>query len=464
MDTKRTFSRCDCDSRHPHSAGRRTSQRFAMDVPLIPEQTLVHRTSRCINCGEPACHLQGCPLHNPIPDLSTFLNRSEWRRACDLLHSANNFPEITGRVCPAPCEDRCAEQAESGVPIRQLEYQIAECGFANGWIRPSEIDIKSGKRVVVVGSGPAGLTAAQQLVRLGHEVIVFEKDEHIGGLLRYGIPDFKFNKSVLDRRVYQLQEEGVRFVTGIVVGEDISPGYLRKMCDAVCVAIGAGAPRDLEVPGRNLENIRQGTEYLRQKNMIASGQGVDPDRAISARDKAVAVIGGGETGDDCVATAQRDGAKKIYQLEIQPQDHTNGHRSQSGGTSHDDIACVRRWGVRTTRFSGFDKKVNELHAIEVKWPQTSQDAPMRHVVGTEFVLQVDLVLLAMGFKAWDGGGIVGQIELKSRPEGNLAVEHACGDGAGIFATGDAVMGASLVGRAIASGREVAGQIDQFLAR
>jgi NAD(P)H-dependent glutamate synthase small subunit len=394
------------------------------------------------------------------------LRENQWREACDLLHSTNNFPEITGRVCPAPCEVACAQRAgENGVPIRQIEYQIAECGFANDWVRPARIETETGKRVVVIGSGPAGMAAAQQLVRSGHEVIVFEKDDHVGGLLRYRIPDFKLSQTVLDRRLNQLREEGVRFVTGIIVGEDISHSYLCKMCDAICVAVETGPPKDLSVPGRRLENVVLGTEYLRQANMISVGEGMDLERFISVRGKIVAVIGGGDTGHDCVAVARRSGASRVYQFEIGPKQQKGlpGHMSRERIAESGEGDCIRRWGVHTKELSGSERKVNELRGIEVEWLDGQNGPQMHEIPGTEFSLTVDLVLLAIGFEHVSHSDIVERLGLRFDLDGNLVSDrkHITSQ-VGLFATSDAMMGTSLVGRAIASGRRVAAQIDQYL--
>jgi len=437
-----------------------------MDIHLISSDALVSHASRCLDCGIPLCHAVACPLHNLIPDLCDSVRKNQWRKACDLLHSTNNFPEITGRVCFAPCEVSCPQHAGGeGIPIRQIECQIAECGFANAWIRPTRMNIKSGKRVVVVGSGPSGLAAAQQLVRSGHEVIVFEKDEHVGGFLRYGIPDFRLSHAVLDRRLNQLREEGVIFVTGIVVGEDISRRYLCRMCDAICVAVDNGCPKDLSVPGRRFENVLLGTEYLRQANMISIGERVNPRQLVSARGKIVAVIGGGTTGHDCVAVARRDGAARIYHFEIRPRQQVAlprcADRAGIVGNYEDD--CIRRWCVHTKRLSGYDGKVDELHGVEVEWLDKEDGPAMHEILGSDFSLTVDLVVLAIGFEHVSQNGVVERLGFGFDPDGSLIVNPGrTGAPIGLFATGDGVMGASFVGQAIASGRRVAAQIDQYL--
>ncbi len=439
----------------------RPGNRFEMDIPLIAEDTLVRHASHCVACETPLCHLSACPLHNMIPDLGDSLHKGQWRRACDLLHSTNNFPEITGRLCSAPCETACTgKTGDSGVPVRQIEYQIAECGFANDWITPAPIETRSGKRVVVIGSGPAGLAAAQQLVRSGHEVMVFEQDEHVGGILRYGIPDFKLRQAVLDRRLNQLKEEGVKFVTGIVVGQDVSSSYLYKMCDAICVAVESGPPRDLSAPGRNLENVVLAADYLRQANMISIGRKVDFERAISAAGKVVAVIGAGDSGNDCVALAIHEGAGQVYQFDTMPQPPS---LSRYETVADDEDPCIRRWCVRVKRLSGFDRKVSELHAAEVEWLDGPNGAEMHEIPGSAFSLPVDLVLLAMGFEPVSHDSIVERLGLKLDPDGSRVADPGHpGSQVGIFSTGDGAVGASKVGSAIAKGRSVAAQINEYL--
>jgi glutamate synthase (NADPH) small chain len=317
----------------------------------------------------------------------------------------------------------------------------------------------------VIGSGPAGLAAAQQLVRSGHDVIVFEKDEHVGGMLRYRIPDFKLSQTVLDRRLNQLREEGVEFITGIAVGEDISHRYLRKMCDAICVAFETGPAKDLSMPGRDLQNVVLGTEYLRQANMISAGERGDLKRIVSSRDKIVAVLGGGDTGNDCVAVARRGGARRTYQLEIRPRqlDGLICDANWIGIADNCNDDCIRRWCVQTKRLSGSKRKVSELHGIEVEWCDGRDGPDMHERIGTEFSLTVDLVVLAIGFEHISQNGMIEKLGLRFDSDGDLVsgrghkTSHV-----GLFATSNGVAGASIVGRAIASGRRVATQIDEYL--
>ena len=376
-----------------------------LDLPLTPDQ-IHQQATRCMDCGIPFCHGTGCPLKNYIPDLNELVYQGKWQPACELLHSTNNFPEITGRVCPAPCEAACTLSInDEPVLIRHIEFQIVERGFKEGWIKPLPAKQKSGKKVAVIGSGPAGLAAAQQLARAGHSVIVFEKDEIIGGLLRYGIPDFKLAKSIIDRRLKQLIAEGVEFQTGVNVGEDISARYLRKMFDCICLTMGAGQPRDLNIVGRGYENILFAMDYLKAQNKLCNNEPVDESAIITAKNKVVVVIGGGDTGSDCVGTARRQEAKEIHQLEILPKPPETRPpntpwpmwpRIMRTSTSHEE-GCNRQWSVCTKKFSGVETRVTQLHCCRVEWFQKDGSWKLRELPGTEFTLDADMVLLATGF-------------------------------------------------------------------
>jgi glutamate synthase (NADPH/NADH) small chain len=438
----------------------------------LPEETLIAQAARCMDCGIPFCHGVGCPLNNVIPDFNYSLHKSQWRKACEILHTTNNFPEITGRICPAPCEAACTLSVnDEAVVIRHIEYQIAERGFSEGWIRPMPAKDKTGKRVVIIGSGPAGLAAAQQLARAGHEVTVFEKEDNVGGLLRYGIPNFKLDKRILDRRLAQLQEEGVKFSTGILMGKDISFRYLRKIFDAICVTAGAETPRDLPVTGRHFDNVMFALDYLKQQNRICAGLEIAPEEIVSARNKTVAVIGGGDTGSDCVGVARRQGAKEIFQFEILPKPSEKGHIYNSWPNWPDILrtstsqreGCNRRWCVNTKKITGIGTKVDQLHCVEVEWIDGPGGLKMREKQGTEFSVKVDIVLLAMGFLHVSHDGLVNKFGLDLDQRGNIKIDGRCmTNQPGVFAAGDAVMGASLVARAINSGRIVAEQINSYL--
>jgi len=452
--------------------GQRIHDFTELDLPLTPDQ-IHQQTARCMDCGIPFCHGTGCPLKNCIPDLNELVYNGKWQPACELLHSTNNFPEITGRVCPAPCEAACTLSInDEPVLIRHIEFQIVERGFKEGWIKSLPAKQKSGKKVAVIGSGPAGLAAAQQLARAGHSVIVFEKDEKIGGLLRYGIPDFKLAKSIIDRRLRQLTAEGVEFQTGVNVGEDISARYLRKMLDCICLTMGASQPRDLNIVGRGYENILFAMDYLNAQNKLCNNEPVDESAIITAKNKVVVVIGGGDTGSDCVGTARRQEAKEIHQLEILPKPPETRPpdtpwpmwpRIMRTATSHEE-GCNRQWSVCTKKFSGVETRVTQLHCCRVEWFQKDGSWKLRELPGTEFTLDADMVLLAMGFLHVTHNGLVKELELKLDETRNVAVENCQTSQPEVFATGDTVNGASLVVRAIDSGRQAATAIDNWLKK
>jgi len=443
-----------------------------IDIPLTPD-AVITQAARCADCGIPFCLGVGCPLNNRIPEFNDLVYRGKWKAACENLHSTNNFPEITGRICPAPCETACTLAVnDKPVLIRHIENQIVERGFAEGWIVPLPAKQKTGRCVAVIGSGPAGLAAAQQLARAGHDVQVFEKDNKTGGLLRYGIPDFKLPKDIIDRRLEQLKAEGVEFETGVCVGEDISVRYLRKMFDAVCLTMGAGQGRDLNVPGRENANIVFAWDFLAAQNKLCSGEPVGPDAVTTAKNKAVVVIGGGDTGSDCVGTAQRQGPRQIIQLEILPKPPEQRPidtpwpmwpRIMRTSSSHEE-GCDRRWSVMTKRFEGKNGKVTELHGCSVEWTQTNGKWQMKEVPGSDFVIKTDLVLLAMGYVHVVHKGLVENLGLKLDQRGNIVVNDYQSSEDWVFAAGDTVLGASLVVRAIAQGREAADAIDSWLKK
>jgi NAD(P)H-dependent glutamate synthase small subunit len=440
-----------------------------VELALTPED-IIQQAARCIDCGIPFCHGVGCPLGNNIPEFNDMIYKGRWQKACQLLHSTNNFPEITARVCPAPCETACTLAInDEPVFIRQIEFQIVERGFENGWIKPVIAKQKTGKKIAVIGSGPAGLAAAQQLARAGHSVVVFEKNEKIGGLLRYGIPDFKLEKHIIDRRLAQLVAEGVEFQTGVEVEKDISAHYLKKMFDCICIAMGSGEPRDLAVTGRGYENVIFALDYLSRQNKICSGEKFS-GKTITAQDKTVIVIGGGDTGSDCVGTARRQGAKKIYQLEILPKppdtrpDDTpwpSWPRTMRTSSSHEE-GCERTWAVKTTKLSGTETNVSELHGCQVEWVKTSRGWNIKEIPGTEFSIKTDLVILALGFLHVKHDGLVQSLKLKLDDNGNIAANDFQTSVPDIFVAGDSTLGASLVVKAIDTGRKAADRIDKWL--
>lgn len=443
-----------------------------IDLPLV-ERILNEQAARCMDCGIPFCHMSGCPVKNRIPEFNDLVYRGKWREAADNLHSTNNFPEITGRVCPAPCEAACTLSINSQpVTIKHIEYQIAERAFAEKWVRPIKPTQRTGKRVAIIGSGPAGLAAAQQLCRLGHEVIVFEKSDRIGGLLRYGIPDFKLEKHIIDRRLEQMVAEGVHFEPNVWVGRDITADELRRSFHAILLAMGAGKPRPLTVPGADAKGVHFAMDYLTQQNRRIAGDPVPttgPD-AIYAKDKHVVVIGGGDTGSDCVGTAIRQGAKSVLQIEILPKPPEGKNletpwplwpRIMRTSTSHEE-GCVRRWSVLTKALSVKDGRVTHLHGCEVEWVRGPKGWEMREKPGTDFTVPADLVLLAMGFLHVEHEGLVQQFGLQLDQRGNVVVKRWMTSVPGVFAAGDTVKGASLVVHAINQGREAARAIHEWL--
>jgi glutamate synthase (NADPH/NADH) small chain len=426
-----------------------------------------------MDCGVPFCQGDtGCPVRNLIPDWNDLVNRGEWREALDSLQSTNNFPELTGRLCPAPCESSCVlGLVNEPVAIRHIEQTIADRGFAEGWITPRPPRTASGFSVAVVGSGPAGLAAAQQLRRFGHSVVVFEKDDRVGGLLRYGIPDFKLEKSVIELRLAQLEAEGVQFRTGIDVGEDLTVSELRAEFDAVCLATGAGTPRDLTVPGRVLAGIHLAMDFLTAQNRRIADDALSATSG-EARDKRVVIIGGGDTGSDCAGTCVRQGARSVSQFELLPQppvDRAPGTPwplwPMQLRTSHaHEEGCNREWSVATTGFSGENGKVQRIHTVKLE-EQLSGDGSIRYepIAGTASEMEADLVLLAMGFTGPVKSRLLAELSVELNGRGNISTDGAHRTAvAGVFAAGDAHRGASLIVWAIREGRDAAESIDRCL--
>ena len=431
----------------------------------FPEQKLRLQGARCMDCGVPFCHT-GCPLNNIIPDWNDLVYRDRWKEAVRVLHSTNNFPEFTGRVCPAPCEAACVLGINNPpVTIKSIEQAIIEHAFREGWIHPEPPSHRSGKRVAVVGSGPAGLAAAQQLNRAGHWVTVFEKADRIGGLLRYGIPDFKLEKRILERRLEQMAREGVVFKTRKHVGQNVPVEELGGEFDAILLAGGAESPRNLEVPGRELEGIHFAMEYLPQQNRQVAGDAVAGQ--ILATGKRVVIIGGGDTGADCLGTAHRQKPASVHQFEIMPMPPLERSPNtpwplwplQLRAESAHEEGGIREWAVATTSFSGDENgHVKQLHAIRVGPPPKFEP-----IAGTDFTLEADLVLIAMGFLGPVKNGMLEALGVKLDARGSVEtdVSHMTSV-PGVFAAGDMRRGQSLVVWAISEGRKAACGIDQYL--
>jgi glutamate synthase (NADPH/NADH) small chain len=437
----------------------------------FPELKLIEQGARCMDCGVPFCHT-GCPLGNLIPDWNDLVYRRQWREAIRRLHATNNFPEFTGRLCPAPCEEACVLGInEPAVTIKNIENSIVERAFAEGWIVPEPPARRTGKKVAVIGSGPAGLAAAQQLNRAGHLVTVFERADRIGGLLRYGIPEFKMEKRVLDRRLAILEAEGIVFKPSSNIGVNVQAAELKSKFDAVVVAIGSTIPRDLPVPGRELRGIYYAMDFLPLQNKRCEGDSVPDDQFISAQGKHVVIIGGGDTGADCLGTVHRHGCKSVVQLELLPKPPQGRDETMPWPywptilrkTSAHDEGGERDWSVATQKFTGANGNVEKLHAVRLEWVTQNGRPSMKEVAGSEFTLDADLVLLAMGFLGPDKKSLVEQLGVEADPRGNIkADDNYMSTVPGIFVAGDARRGQSLIVWAIWEGREAAVGVDKFL--
>ena len=427
-----------------------------------------------MDCGIPYCH-QGCPVNNLIPDWNDLVYKHEWKKALDTLHSTNNFPEFTGRICPAPCEAACTlNLTDNPVSIKTIECSIVDYGWEKGWIKPQLPKKHTDKKVAIIGSGPAGLACAQQLARLGHGVVVYEKNERIGGLLRIGIPDFKMEKTLIDRRMAQMQSEGVQFKTNSEIGNNISTNQIIDNFDAVSVCIGSEVPRNLEVKGRNLKGIHFAMDFLSQQNDMVAGKTISKDILISAKGKKVLVIGGGDTGSDCVGTSNRQGATSVHQLELLPQPPVNENKQLTWpnwpmklrtSSSHQE-GCERQWSILTKSFEGNENgEVTKLICVEVEWKK-SEDGSMKmiEVEDSEFEIEADLVLLAMGFVHPIHEGLVNNLSLKLDQRGNVEADEISFKTSSdkVFVAGDCRRGQSLVVWAISEGRKCAERIDNFL--
>ena len=433
----------------------------------FPEEKVRAQGARCMDCGVPFCH-NGCPLNNIIPDWNDLAYKGRWEEAIRRLHATNNFPEFTGRICPAPCEASCVLGInEPPVTIRQIEKSVIEHAWSAGWIHPEPPAEETGQKVAVIGSGPAGLAAAQQLRRAGHQVTVYEKNERPGGLLRFGIPNFKLEKHIVERRLQQMAEEGVEFVTNAHVGVNVSVADLRRNYDALLLAGGAEQPRDLPIPGRELKGIHYAVDFLSQQNRRCEGIDPGPEEAILATGKRVVIIGGGDTGADCLGTSHRQHPKSVHQFELLPMPPEERSpktpwplwpmqlRTES---SHEE-GGIREWSVSTTAFHGNGNgHVTGLAGVRVGSPPKFEP-----VAGSEFYLECDLVLLAMGFVGPVRSGLLGQLGVKLDQRGNVATDETYMSSVpGVFAAGDMRRGQSLVVWAIQEGRNAARGVDAYL--
>jgi glutamate synthase (NADPH) small chain len=436
----------------------------------MPDDKLKAQGARCMDCGIPFCH-KGCPLGNIIPDWNDLVYRGRWREAMDRLHWTNNFPEFTGRVCPAPCEEACVLNINNDpVTIKLIEKSIIDHAWAEGYVTPQPNPRKTGKRVAVVGSGPSGMACAQQLARAGHSVTLYERSDRIGGLLRYGIPDFKLEKWQVERRVEQMRGEGVEVVTNCRAGFDIHADELRRKHDAIVLTVGATKPRDLPVPGRELNGIHFAMDFLPQQNKRNAGDLIAPEVSITAKDKRVVILGGGDTGSDCLGTSNRQGASVVHQYELLPMPPEKRTASMPWpdwpmilrtSTSHEE-GVNRDWSINTKYFSGENGTVKKLHGVRLNWKQDNGRMAMEEIPGSEFELECDLVLLALGFLGPEPDGIVGELGLKLDQRGNIGCENYSSSLPGVFAAGDARRGQSLVVWAIWEGRECARAVDTYL--
>lgn len=435
------------------------------------EEDIKAQASRCMDCGVAYCN-NSCPLGNILPDLNYLVFHGQWKKALDILQSTNNFPEFTGRLCPALCEASCTLGInQEATTNREIELSIIEKGFKEGWVKALPPKIRTEQRIAVIGSGPTGLAAAQELNRYGHDVTVFERAENIGGVLALGIPDYKLEKWVLHRRIEQLKEEGIKFRVNTNVGKDISAHEIKSKFDAVCLAGGATVPRNLDVKGRELKGIHFAMDFLVQQNLINQGKEISPENRIDTFEKNVVIIGGGDTGADCLGIALRQGAKNVYQLELMPKPPKKRTEKMPWptwpmilrtNTSHEE-GGVREWSIATKYFSGENGRVKNIHCVKLNWIEDDKGRRMEEIEGSEFSIDADIILFAMGFLHPEHGDMLENFGVDVDQRGNVETnERYMTSASGVFAAGDMRTGQSLVCKAIAEGRMVAVAIDRYL--
>lgn len=445
-------------------------------VPVDSNEIKV-QASRCMDCGIPFCS-SNCPLGNIIPDFNDLVYHGNWEKAVEVLHTTNNFPEFTGKICPALCESGCVLGIiKDPITIEHIELAIAEEGWKQNYIKPMPPSVKTGKKIAIIGSGPSGMAAAQQLIRVGHDVTLYERSSEIGGAMRYGIPDYKLPKSYIKRREAQLIAEGVIIKTGINVGKDVTIDYLKENYDVICLTGGSSEPRDLTISGRDLTGIHFAMDFLPLSNRKVSGEIIPSENDITGKDKKVVVIGGGDTGSDCIGTSLRQGAIDVTQLELLPMPPKERDLSQpwpvfprlyKTSTSHDEAEAtfdkdIRQFSIGTKSFSGKDGKVTGLNCVKLSWEQIDGKWQMSEIEGSEFVIETDLVLFAMGFLHPQHTGLLDNLGVDYDQRGNVATNvHYKTSIPGIFAAGDMRRGQSLVVHAIADGRKLAKEVDLFL--
>ena len=439
----------------------------------LPDAELSKQGARCMDCGIPFCQ-SGCPVNNIIPDWNDLVYKGRWREAIEVLHSTNNFPEVTGRICPAPCEAACTLNINTApVTIKTIEHAIIDHAWEQGWVKPQPAAKKTGKKVAVVGSGPAGMACAQQLARAGHAVVLFEKNDRIGGLMRYGIPDFKLEKRHLDRRMEQMKAEGVEFRVNQHIGVNVPAKQLLAEFDAVALTGGSERPRDLPVPGRELKGVHFALEFLIQQNKRNAGDGIPEAAALSAKGKHVVVIGGGDTGSDCIGTSIRHGAASVTQIEINPKPPEQENKpltwpnwpNKLRTSSSQEEGCAREWSVATKKLTGENGQVTALHGVRLEWKQDAKGQwQPSEIAGSEFTLKADLVLLAMGYLHPVHEGLLKDLGVALDARGNVQATDLDYQTSvkKVFAGGDMRRGQSLVVWAIREGRQCARAVDEFM--